>query len=159
MIKGHKKHTLDTARVLVRDSYKPSLIRKLYSSDIIDIDYLTGHLKLNNNSLPIIKGLQDVYLPVIKSKVQKNYKYISNILWMRNELEERLYRDILTYRHELALLYKVSQHAILSDKVIYEVVTKRPKNQEQLQKIYGIGKAKLEKYGAELVAMVNSYFR
>ncbi len=134
-------------------------IRRLYSKDIIDIDYFTGYLKLNNNSLPIIKGLQDVYLPVIKSKIQKGYKYINNTLSLRNELEERLYRDILTYRHELALLYKVSQHAVLSDKVIYEVVTNKPKSQEQLRKIYGIGKAKLEKYGEKLVAMVNSYFR
>ncbi len=135
-------------------------IRKLYSKDIIDIDYTTGYIKLNNNSLPIIKGLQDVYLPQVKARANKNYntQFNSNILWLRNELEERLYRNILTYRHKLALSYEVSQHAVLSDKVIYEIVVKKPINLEQLQEIYGIGKVKLEKYGVELVTIVSNYF-
>lgn len=131
-------------------------IRQLYSRGILEIDYANNNLKLNDKSLPILRGLEDIYLPIATS-VTKTISAVKGN-WLRTELEERLYRDLLTWRHQLALQHKVSHHAILSDRTIYELVNRKPANLTKLAEIYGIGQTKLNRFGSELVNLVHHHF-
>ncbi len=129
-------------------------IRQLYCKGIIDIDYHTSNLKLNDKSLPILRGKEDVYLA--KSVYRSNTRSISDI-WLRTEIEERLYRDIVMWRHSKAVSHKVSHHAILSDKTVYEIVRQKPSDIDGLSDIYGIGQVKLTRFAKELLNLVSHY--
>lgn len=129
-------------------------IRQLYCKGIIDIDYNTGNLKLNDKSLPILRGKEDISLA--KSVFRSNTRPMADI-WLRTELEERLYRDILMWRHNKAVTHKVSHHAILADKTVYEIITKKPFCLDGLRSIYGIGQVKLTRFGNELLNLVSNY--
>ncbi|MCC2624231.1 MAG: recQ [Burkholderiales bacterium] len=126
------------------------IIRQLYSRGIVDIDFTTGALKLTDKALPILRKLEDIYLPVA-GKLQQRIKDV----WLRSELDERLYRSLINWRHKVAVLHRVSQHAILTERSIYEIVKHKPKNTGELQKIYGIGASKLERFATDLINLVN----
>lgn len=130
------------------------IIRQLYCRSKIEIDYHNGNLKLNDKSLSILRGKEDIYLPKPVTKVKA---LTNDSIWLRTEIEERLYRDILFWRHRTAIQHKVSHHAILPDRAIYELVMKKPQELLMLTDIYGIGQVKLARFGNELIQLVNNY--
>lgn len=131
-------------------------VRMLFSYGIIDIDFSNSTPKLIAKSLPILRGVQDIYLTAKKSLLVKDeLKYHS--LWIRTELEERLYRAILNWRHTIALKHQVSHHAILPDKSIYELVVTKPQSLQMLQSISGIGRARLSRFGNDLISIIKQY--
>ena len=77
-----------------------------------------------------------MHLPKLRNKFIRSIQ--DNSLWLRNDIEESLYRDILLWRHKLALKDNVSYHAILPDKSIYEIVVNKPKTLTELENVYGI---------------------
>ncbi len=128
-------------------------IRQLYSRGIIDIDFETGNLKLNQKSLPVLRGLKDVHLPKLNDK--KTFKY--DALWLRTELEEQIYKDLINWRHNKAQMNNVSHHAILPDRAIYELVAGKPCDINALKMIYGIGQTRLHSFGNDLIEIINFY--
>ena len=55
----------------------------------------------------------------------------------------------------MAILHKVSHHAILSDRSLRELIIHRPRGLAELKHIHGIGEAKLNRFGGELIEIVN----
>lgn len=149
-------HTLSTfglcndisAKVLRR------VIRQLYSLAIIDIDFLTGYLKLTDKSLAILRKTEDIYLPEIKYSIK-----IERDIWLRTESEEHMYRALIAWRHKVAIQHKTSHHAILSDRSVYELVIQKPITLEELQYIHGIGQSKFKRFGGDLLNLISSYPR
>lgn len=127
------------------------IIGGLYSRNLIDMDFLNGNLKLNEKSLKILRGIDMLYLPrPLKSKNQRDYTDV----WLRTEIEERIYKQLLNWRHHIAIKHNVSQHAILSDRTIYEIVKLKPKTVALLNGVYGVGKVKLEKFGDGIIKAI-----
>ena len=149
-------HRLSTFGLCSTNSSKElrRVVRQLYCRGIIDIDYSSGNLKLNDKSLPVLRGREDVYLAQLTDKIKTR---INDDIWLRTELEERLYREILSWRHNKALEHKVSHHAILPDRSVYEIVTKKPTESVTLRNIYGIGQAKLGRFGQDILQLVKIY--
>ena len=129
-------------------------VRQLYCRGIIDIDYTRGNLKLNDKSLPILRSTIDIFLPKLVRKVKQ---VTNDSLWLRTELEERLYRAIVLWRHNIALAHKVSHHAILPDRTIFELVTLKPNSLDSLGNIHGVGQTKLARFGDDLIKLINIY--
>lgn len=131
------------------------IIRILYSSGIIDIDYSNGNLKLNDKSLPILRGLQDISLPGERSSYRKTLR--EHAAWIRTENEEQIYSSILNWRHLIAIANKVSHHAILPDRAIYEIVNQKPATLTELSQIYGVGKSRLERFGNDILKQIQAH--
>ena len=131
-------------------------IRQLYAHNIVDIDFTHNNLKLTDKSLPILRGLENIKLKVAPKQTKVNNMAIESV-WLRNELEERIYHDLVTWRHRLAIAHRVSHHAILSDRSIYEIVVFKPQDIVALQNIYGIGLVKMNKFGDELISLVKKH--
>lgn len=129
------------------------VIRQLFARDLIDIDFTNGNLKLNQNSLAILKSKVDVYLPM---QVNSSLRSIYLNTWLRTEMEDRIYLKLQDWRHKVAIEHNVSHHAILPDQTIYEIVKFKPLNIEELRMINGIGQMRLENYGEEIVSLVQS---
>ena len=127
-------------------------VRQLYSLHVIDIDFATGQVKLNDKALPILRKLQDIHLP--ESRSIPTAISLTRDIWLRTEREEWLYRKILDWRHSIAIMHKASHHAILSDRTIYEIVKHKPNTLDSLAGIYGVGRAKLARFGEQLLNLV-----
>lgn len=149
----HKLSTFGLCRELsIKDLRR--IIRQLYCLGIIDIDHSTSSLKLNDKSIPILRGLEDIYL--VKSYNNTTDYLPRGNVWLRTELDERLYRKILLWRHNKAQEHKVSYHAILSERTLYELVVNKPHSWELLNEIHGIGNVKLNKFGGELIDIITA---
>ena len=117
----------------------------------MDIDFNTGALKINANSLPVMRGLKQVWL---KSK-NKMVRDIVTSSWLKTEIEERVYHNLVNWRHQMAVKHKVSHHAILSDRTLREIIQQKPQDETQLKDIYGIGTTKLRRFGSEILTILN----
>lgn len=148
----HKLSTFGIASEISEKELRRA-IRQLYSQNIIDIDFNTSALKLNSNSLPVLRGIQQVRLKKNPNKIIES----NNVsIWLKTELEERKYQNLLNWRHRMAILHKVSHHAILSDRSLRELIVHNPQSLMELQYIYGIGNVKLERFGNELLNIILS---
>lgn len=127
-------------------------IRQLYSQNLVDIDFLSNAVKLNANSLPVLRGIKEVSL---KRNPHKIIEQTRSEIWLKTEYEERIYQKLLNWRHGMAIRHKVSHHAILSDRSLRDIIIANPKNISELGTIYGIGRAKLDGFGSELIQLIN----
>lgn len=130
-------------------------VRKLYAKGIVEIEFESGHLKLTNDSSRVLKGLTSVYLPTVSSNITLKDK----VLWLRGELDEQIYRELLRLRHAFSLQDRVSHHAILPDRTIYEIVNTKPTTLDEFAKIHGIGEVKLERFGNLIINLVSNYLQ
>ena len=126
-------------------------VRQLYSQNLLDIDFNNGAIKLNANSLPVLRGIKQVLL---RPQRRAELAMVKNV-WLRTEHEERIYHNLLNWRHMMAIRHKVSHHAILSDKSLFELVNIKPENRGELKDIYGIGQVKLERFGDDLLLAIH----
>jgi ATP-dependent DNA helicase RecQ len=72
------------------------------------------------------------------------------------EVDEELWQRLQAWRLEQARSQKVSAFVIFHDATLRRIATLRPANREELAAIKGIGPGKLEKYGQEVLRIVNS---
>jgi len=154
MVQIWEHHKLSTFGIACEYSEKElrRTIRQLYSQDLLDIDFASGALKINANSLPVLRGINTVML---KTSLYKSVKESGQLTWLRTEVEERLYHNLINWRHQMAVRHKVSHHAILSDRSLRELIENRPQNEMELGQIYGIGATKLTRFGSELLTIIN----
>jgi ATP-dependent DNA helicase RecQ len=75
---------------------------------------------------------------------------------LKTELEERIYQNLLNWRHSMAIRHKVSHHAILSDRSLREILNNRPQTLADLNQIYGIGQVKLERMGGDILSLLQN---
>jgi ATP-dependent DNA helicase RecQ len=126
-------------------------------SKLDDIDYLSGNLKLNANSLGILQGKKEV---VIKQYLQnKDYSLTINQteFFLRTTIDEQLYNALSAWRYSQSILNKTTLFNILNDNSLVELVNKKPLELKQLQDISGIGKVRIKNYGLELINIIKNY--
>jgi ATP-dependent DNA helicase RecQ len=62
--------------------------------------------------------------------------------------DEEMFQSLRELRKELADRQRVPAYIVFSDKVLLEMATRRPANEQELLDVPGVGPAKLEKYGS-----------
>ena len=67
---------------------------------------------------------------------------------------EDLFAKLADLRRELSAAQNVPPYVIFKDKTLLEMVEKRPSDLAEFANIGGVGKAKLEKYGAAFLAVI-----
>ena len=123
-----------------------SIIRQLFSAGHINIDIESyGALKILKTGNDILfndhefKRRQEVLTG--KINLVKNNTNFNNIVID----DESLYEKLRELRLEFARKLKLPAYVIFPDKTLIEMANTKPKNIEDLEKIYGVGKAKLKK--------------
>lgn len=133
------------------------IIRILHNYNYIDVDYISGHLKLNANSLAILQGKQEV----IVKDYAKNQNYILNLnqteFVLRTTIDEQLYNALCAWRYNQSVVYKTTLFNILNDNSLLDLIKKKPLDIKQLQDINGIGKVRIKNYGGELISIIKNY--
>jgi len=135
-----------------------SIIRQLFSSGHINIDIENyGALKIlktgneilfNANKFERRKEVLSPKLNTVKDNVTLNDM---------NEGDEILYNKLKELRFEYAKKLKLPAYVIFPDKTLIEMAKFKPANSEELEKIFGVGKAKLKKFGKQFITAINTY--
>ncbi|MBL7806753.1 MAG: HRDC domain-containing protein, partial [Saprospiraceae bacterium] len=76
---------------------------------------------------------------------------------LQNIPNASLFVQLKTWRDQQAEEQQVEPYEILSNRSMLELVQTLPGNRQALAKVVGIGRVKLERYGAVLLAMVKGY--
>ena len=74
-----------------------------------------------------------------------------------NEIEEKRFQILRQWRRSKADELDLPAFVIFSDKTLRDLAQKNPQSKDELKKIYGIGEAKLEKFGWDLLAELASF--
>jgi ATP-dependent DNA helicase RecQ len=134
-----------------------SIIRQLFSSGHINIDIE------NYGALKILKTGNDILFNAYKFERRKEVlspklNTAKNNVTLKdiNEDDEILYNKLKEIRFEYAKKLKLPAYVIFPDKTLIEMAKYKPTNSEELEKIFGVGKAKLKKFGKQFITAINT---
>lgn len=131
-----------------------ALVRQCVALKIVDINlHYNQALQLTELSKPILKGEQTVFLRPLKP--EKNKSVVPAQTWLRTEREERLWQTLRTWRKEQAQKDNVPAYVIFADRTLKHLVQSRPKSSESLSLIHGMGQSKIERFGAQIIALIH----
>lgn len=143
------------------------LYLKLSLFETIDLNFtLKNYLKKKNEYLILepkkfIKNYETKHKQKIKSQA-KTYQEANKPLEEGEEkpqeiLNQELYDTIREWRNVKSKELKLPAYTILKQVSLLEIVNTLPKSEKELLEINGIGKKKIQQYGAEILEMVAEY--
>jgi ATP-dependent DNA helicase RecQ len=121
-----------------------------------------GAMKLTDSARGVLKGETEVLL---REEVAGARNRASRTKSRRGDLaplpaagpgHPDLLATLRAWRSEVARKHGVPAYVVLHDATIEDIATASPKTTEQLRGIPGIGDKKLERYGRELIELVNT---
>ncbi|AGX41753.1 DNA helicase RecQ [Clostridium saccharobutylicum] len=132
----------------IMKEYGTSFIRALIKS-LLDEGYVSlkegtySMLKLNSNSMKILKGEKNVVF-----KILDNEEPILN---------KELFEALRIWRKNKALRERIKPYIIFSDTSLISISNTRPKTVNELLEVRGVGSKKIEAYGKEILNIVNGF--
>ncbi len=136
------------------------IFRQLVAAGLLQADLTEyGALKLTNAARPVLKGEQTVQLrrpgqPVSKKTARAKASAAPEGLLGK---DMPLFEALRTWRLNKAREQGVPAYVILHDRTLRLIATIRPEDEDSLTGISGLGAAKLEHYGDELLEIVAEY--
>lgn len=122
-------------------SFIKSLIKELLCKNYVNLKEGTySMLKLNQKSMDILLGKQEVFLIVREEEKPLNTDLFNSLkVWRRNKANKE----------------NIKPYIIFSDSTLIEITNRLPITIEELGKIRGVGEKKIEKYGQEIIDLIN----
>jgi len=125
-----------------------SIIRQLFSAGHINIDIE------NYGALKILKSGNDILFNSLEFKRRQDFlvskEMTTKSRFNSNDLiveDESIYEKLRELRLEFSKKLKLPAYVIFPDKTLIEMAKFKPRNKDDLEKIYGVGKAKSKKFG------------
>lgn len=131
----------------IMKDYNNKFIRDLIKT-LIDLGYVSlragtySMLKLNPRSVRILKS-QEKVICKLEEEVEEQI------------LDKELFQKLKMWRKEKAYKERIKPYIIFSDSTLIELANKQPRNSEELMAIRGMGEKKLERYGVEVLGLIN----
>lgn len=140
-----------------------SIFRQLVTAGMLEVDMEGyGGLRLTPESRPLLRGEEKIALRrdaepgTKKAKSQKPAPRSASAVsgQIDSPEAEALWQALKTKRLELAREQGVPPYVIFHDSTLLAMVAQRPRQLEQLAAIPGVGKQKLERYGAAFLGVI-----
>ena len=150
MCRGEPFSTLDKPKILWF-----ALKQKLKSDDKSDVkgEKLMMKMELRiDGKLIVIEAENIISVQIIEEKEMGEPLPIHE---KEENADTALYARLVDLRRELATAANVPPYVVFKDLTLREMADKLPKDLTELGTIKGVGKAKLEKYGADFLAVIN----
>jgi len=134
-----------------------SIFRQLVAAGLLIVD-TEGHggLRLGPDSRPVLRGEQPIELrkDAGRSKARKATKSARDRAALDNPEDEALFQALRARRLDLAREQGTAPYMIFHDSTLIEIARARPRHRHELARLHGIGAAKLERYGADFLAVI-----
>lgn len=133
-----------------------AIVRQLIAMQLLEVDFARGQsLRLTEHSRVVLKQSQPVYLRLSEKMHEQQFRVNDN--WLRSERQDRLWQALKQWRKIKADENNVPAYVIFSDKTMRALVEKQPGSMEELRYIYGMGEAKLTRYGSEIISILTKF--
>uniref|UniRef100_E6QTD0 DNA 3'-5' helicase n=1 Tax=mine drainage metagenome TaxID=410659 RepID=E6QTD0_9ZZZZ len=134
-----------------------AVLRQLMAHGYVSVDHEAfGALTLTDQSRAVLKGEVQVWLR--KDLDQKPAKRQSGrpLTTLENIEDEQLFEKLKTWRQTVARTLNVPAYVIFHNTTLIEVAQRHPATLAALGEISGIGAHKLEAYGTDMLAVINT---
>ena len=149
---GHQQLSTFGIGASLSDKDWRNVVRQCLGLGLLNSDVQNHQaLVLTQAAKPVLRGEQTVWLRPLKR--EKAATKVVKQTWLRTEREERLWQALRVWRLTQARAESVPAYVIFGDKAMEEIVRRFPKNLSELTMIYGLGEARIAKYGAEIIAV------
>ena len=137
-----------------------SVYRQLVAAGLLTVDMEAyGGLKLAEDSRPVLKGQQEVWMRrdavQLKRKTSKPERGSRLREAFAGANEDPLWRALKAKRLELAREQGVPPYVIFHDSTLLEILNQRPRTTAEFSKISGVGQAKLSRYAARFIEVID----
>ncbi len=156
-IRGYRHDQLSTFG-LMKETARNTLINTVYQ--LIDqglLERTDGEypvLRLNSNSLQILKGQRKAWLIPVKTKKVKRTA-VEKAQW--SGVNEDLFQDLRALRAQLARQRGVPPYVIFSDASLRDMARLRPVEASEFLNVHGVGEKKLADLGPVFMSRIRQY--
>lgn len=138
--------------VINHDNLKKRM-KELIDSSSYDIN-VTGCYEIANTLLENDEGYKSYYVNNLKLKLGVKDEPENNNS-NENNKDNELYDKLKNWRYEKAKELNVKPYYIFNNEVLSDLILKLPKNIDELFKINGFGIVKVNKYGYDIMKIIN----
>ena len=132
-----------------------AVVRQSIGLGLLQVDSQHHHrLLLTEAARDVLKNRRTVMLRPLKRDKAAGQKPKEE--WLRTEREERLWQALRKWRQERARAEEIPAYMICGDKTLRDIVEKMPRGLDGLRNIYGLGEAKIDKFGDEILEILDS---
>jgi len=132
-----------------------SVFRQLAAAGLVHVDMAEhGALQLTEAAREVLKGQRQVQLRRPVKRKSSAPSRSSTVVSDLSPEDEALFQTLRKWRAETAREQAVPAYVILHDKTLRELAETRPISHGLLSGITGMGSAKIEHYGEELLALI-----
>ena len=132
-----------------------AVVRQSIGLGLLQVDSQHHHrLLLTEAARDVLKNRRTVMLRPLKRDKAAGQKPKEE--WLRTEREERLWQALRKWRQERARAEEIPAYMVCGDKTLRDIVEKMPRGLDGLRSIYGLGEAKIDKFGDEILEVLNS---
>ncbi|HYW33895.1 MAG TPA: DNA helicase RecQ [Balneolaceae bacterium] len=152
----HKISSFGAGKDWGRDQWI-QLLRMLDRQSYIDKSD-EGHLKINEQSLPVIKNQEKVYGLLNRTSAVVGRKATARTTpEVEKQYDQDLFKKLKEERKNQADEHSVAPYAIFPDTTLMEMAYFFPKSKDSLMKIYGVGTAKCKHFGKAFLKIIIGY--
>ena len=132
-----------------------AVVRQSIGLGLLQVDSQNHHrLLLTEAARDVLKNRRTVMLRPLKRDKAAGQKPKEE--WLRTEREERLWQALRKWRQERARAEEIPAYMVCGDKTLRDIVEKMPCGLDGLRSIYGLGEAKIDKFGDEILEVLDS---
>ena len=132
-----------------------AVVRQSIGLGLLQVDSQHHHrLLLTEAARDVLKNRRTVMLRPLKRDKAAGQKPKEE--WLRTEREERLWQALRKWRQERARAEEIPAYMVCGDKTLRDIVEKMPRGLDGLRSIYGLGEAKIDKFGDEILDVLDS---
>ena len=132
-----------------------AVVRQSIGLGLLQVDSQHHHrLLLTEAARDVLKNRRTVMLRPLKRDKAAGQKPKEE--WLRTEREERLWQALRKWRQERARAEEIPAYMVCGDKTLRDIVEKMPRGLNGLRSIYGLGEAKIDKFGDEILEVLDS---
>ncbi|MGK0444116.1 MAG: ATP-dependent DNA helicase RecQ [Bermanella sp.] len=136
-----------------------SVFRQLVARGYLNVNFDYGQLFLSDTSRAILRGEESLMLRVdtmqTKSSMGSDNKKTKSMDIADNDLA--LWDALRACRKQLATEQGIPPFMIFHDATLKDMLENKPSSLENFARISGVGQKKLDKYGAQFLAVLNDY--
>ncbi len=133
-----------------------SIFRQLIAMNFLKVD-IEGHggLSITNEGRHFLKQKSTLNLRKISIKVKDKKPKIKALLSIENDDEKAIFVKLKNRRLQIAKSHNLPPYIIFHDRTLLELIKQKPKNEEEMRKISGIGETKFKNYGKIFLEILN----
>lgn len=148
----------------LNDQQWRAVVRQLLAMDLLSVSDRHSTLELTEASWAVLRGEQHIQLreqPIMaapRSRKAKKSKASGRSVAAAglNEADHELFERLRVWRADTARAASVPAYVVFPDATLVGIVQSRPATHDQLSEVSGVGQAKLERYGQDVLDLVGA---